>query len=63
MTTIVIIKANHGWDVDVTPISTKSGEPDGCTFTVVANTEQTFNVWDGRDLLIHEVQPGEYRGE
>lgn len=61
MTTTVIVKANHGWPVDVTPI-TASGE-NGPKSRVSAGAEATFYVYDGQDLRIHEVQPREIEAE
>jgi hypothetical protein len=58
MTTTVIVKANHGWPVDVTHVTPKLGDQ-GHTVRVEPNTEQTFHVHMGADLLIHEVQPSE----
>jgi hypothetical protein len=58
MTTTVIVKANHGWPVAVTPIDTKTGEK-RIAVSVAPNTEQMFHVHSGQDLLIHEVQPEE----
>jgi len=56
MTTQVIVKANHGWPVDVTPVI--NGEPAHFQTTrVAADTEQTFYAHSERDLLIQEVQP------
>lgn len=58
MTTTVIVKANHGWPVDVTPCDPAvRGVSLGSTTRVEPNTEQTFYVHGGQDLLIHEVQP------
>lgn len=57
MTTTVIVKANHGWPVRVTPLSSNGCEVDGPR-TVEPATEQSFVFFDGRDLLIREVQPG-----
>ena len=58
MTTTVIVEANHGWPVDVTPIT--EGRLNS-TIRVLPNTKQTFYVWNGQDLLIHEVQPEELK--
>lgn len=52
MTTMVIVRANHGWPVEVTTVH--NGDL-GVVTTVPADEEQVFYVWDGRDLLIHEV--------
>ena len=63
MTTTVIVKANHGWPVDVTRIDPKTGKPPenqpSPTERVAPNTERVFCVHDSQDLLIHEVQPDE----
>lgn len=56
MTTAVIVKANHGWPVDVTPMPIDGVMP---TQRVPAGAEMTFYVQSGQDLLIHEVQPAE----
>ncbi|MBO4168875.1 hypothetical protein [Cereibacter azotoformans] len=56
MTTTVIVKANHGWPVDVTPIGIETRAL-GMKTRVAPNTEQTFYAHSGQDLLIHEVQP------
>lgn len=53
MTTSVTINAHAGWAVEVTPIS-KEGKK-GITTTVEPMTKEVFSIWDGRDLLIHEV--------
>ena len=62
MTTKVIVHANHGWPVDVIPVSiggsavaSKTRVPDGSTYE--------FCVHSGQDLLIHEVQPSEIAAE
>lgn len=61
MTTTVIVQANHGWPVDVTPKQFNAAglAVDGQTIRVLPNTEQVFYVHSGQDLLIHEVQPEE----
>lgn len=56
MTTTVIVQANHGWPVDVTP-KRPDGAEAGPTVRVAANSEKTFYVHSSQDLLIHEVQP------
>ncbi len=58
MTTTVKVEANHGWPVDVTPVNPKTGELSAVQ-RVEKNTERTFYVHSGMDLLIHEVQPEE----
>lgn len=53
MTTSVVVKANHGWDVEVAKIT-----PNGRQVEIVkAGTEVTVYVWDGQDLRIHELNP------
>lgn len=59
MTTTVVVRANHGWPVDVTRVKPGWREDPSSTTRVQPNTEQAFAVWDGQDLLIHEVQPSE----
>lgn len=58
MTTTVVVKANHGWPVDVTAKYPKSGET-VWTQRVEPNTERVFCVHSSADLHIHEVQPDE----
>lgn len=58
MTTTVKVQANHGWPVDVTPVS-RSGLPVAGKQRVAANTEGVFCVHNGQDLFIREVQPGD----
>lgn len=58
MTTKVTIEANHGWPVDVTPM-TYGREPSGLPRRVPANATEVFYVHSGQDLLIHEVQSDE----
>ncbi len=61
MTTTVIVQANHGWPVDVTPIDPKTGAPFDAFLPspVPPNSEATFHLTGSMDLLLHEVQPGE----
>ena len=56
MTTEVIIKANHGWPVQVMPL-TATGGAVGPVQIVPAGTEGRFAVHSGQDLMIHEIQP------
>ncbi|MDQ0301374.1 hypothetical protein [Ancylobacter polymorphus] len=56
MTTTVVVKANHGWPVDVTRKDPKTGEPLSGAERVEANTERTFHIHSGMDLHVHEVQ-------
>ena len=57
MTTRVTVAANHGWPVRVTTIAKDGAQ--GTSTEVSANATQDFYVWDGQDLLIHEIQPSE----
>lgn len=59
MTTAVVIMARHA-PVKVTRIG-KSQHADDVKIVsrVEVGKEETFHVWDGSDLLIHEIQPGE----
>lgn len=58
MTTAVIVKANHGWPVDVTAKDPKTGRH-AWSQRVEPNCEQTFSVHSSADLHVHEVQPAE----
>ena len=58
MTTAVVVKANHGWPVDVTAKDPKTGEV-AWTQRVEPATEQTFHIHSGADLVVHEVPPAE----
>lgn len=58
MTTEVKVFANHGWPVDVLPISI-NGLAVGGQVRVPAGETRGFCVHSGQDLLIHEVQPHE----
>ncbi|MGV8987634.1 MAG: hypothetical protein ACOH2H_15290 [Cypionkella sp.] len=62
MTTKVTVAANHGWPVDVTPISV-GGAAVGPKQRVAADEVRDFCVHSGQDLLIHEVQSGEIAAE
>lgn len=60
MTTTVVVKANHGWPVDVTPLDPKTGAMDTLRKVRVGpGMEQMFCVHSSQDLRIHEVQPDE----
>jgi len=59
MTTAVTVSANHGWPVDVTVIHTDGTAAMNSPIRLPAGETRTFYVWDGADLLIHEVQPGQ----
>ncbi|KMK68577.1 hypothetical protein [Puniceibacterium sp. IMCC21224] len=56
MTTSVIVRAKHGWAVDVTSVDTATRNPEW-TQQVAAGEEREFHVHSGSDLLVHEVQP------
>lgn len=65
MTTAVTVDAHAGWPVKVTLIDQSS---DGLTQSetvqvVAANTKQTFYIWNGRDIELHELQSGEVSEE
>ena len=62
MSTTVIVKANHGWPVEVTPLAINAAyvPPKG---RVAAGETREFCVHSGQDLLIHEVQPSELAAE
>jgi hypothetical protein len=60
MTTTIVVKANHGWPVDVTGIDPKTGEPvDWYGGRVAAGDTREFYCHSSLDLRIHEVQPDE----
>lgn len=63
MTTEVIVKANHGWPVDVTRTHVGTLTPMYNKERVAAGETRTFSVSGGQDLLIHEVQPSELAAE
>jgi hypothetical protein len=63
MTTEVIVKANHGWPVDVTRTHVGTLKPMYNKERVPAGVTRTFSVSSGQDLLIHEVQPSELAAE
>lgn len=63
MTTTVIVKAVHGWPVRVTSQMYTTTEVVSIDNIVEPNTEQTFYVYDGLDILIHEIQPNELKDE
>lgn len=56
MTTEVIVKANHGWPVQISPL-TPNGTMAGPQVTVEPGSEWRGSVHSGQDLHIHEVQP------
>ncbi len=58
MTTTVLVEANHGWPVRVTPL-TADGWAVGPVVIVEPAFAQTFHVHSGQDLLVHEIQPHE----
>lgn len=58
MTTSVVVKANHGWPVLVTPKDPKTGAVmEHLVVQVESGTERTFYIHDGIDIHVHEVQP------
>ena len=59
MTTTVIVRANHGWPVEVTQINPATMEPIAPKQRVEPNTERSFCVHSTADLHVHEVQPHE----
>ena len=63
MTTTVVVKANHGWPVDVQQIHPKTAEPISPISRVPKDTERTFCIHATADLRIHEVQPDELAAE
>ena len=63
MTTELIVKANHGWPVDVTRTKVGTLTPMYHKERVAAGETRTFSVSGGQDLLVHEVQPSELAAE
>lgn len=60
MTTKVTVQANNGWPVRVALIDTNAAPGRNNEYVIVeAGEQRDFSVWDGRDLRIHEIQPGE----
>ena len=54
MTTTIVVRANHGWDVLVDHIEeNKTIRRD----IVRADTEQQYVVWQGRSILVTELKP------
>ncbi|NTF80834.1 hypothetical protein G6K88_07655 [Agrobacterium rhizogenes] len=63
MTTTVVVKANHGWPVDVSASNPKNGEKiETYGGRVPAGETRDFICHSGMDLHIHEVQPSEISG-
>ena len=62
MTAEVIVKANQGWPVDVTPLAINAAYVPPRS-RVPAGETREFSVHSGQDLLIHEVQPSELAAE
>ncbi|MDR3503015.1 MAG: hypothetical protein P4L79_10590 [Legionella sp.] len=67
MTTEVVVRANHGWPVEVNfwdkDYTTNQWSQHTPSEIVHPNTERTFFVWDGHDIFVHEVQPEELKEE
>jgi hypothetical protein len=59
MTTMVAVNAAHGWAVSATRINSKTKEPLNAPIIVQPNTTEHISIWDGVDLLVHEIQPNE----
>ncbi|MGV1791009.1 hypothetical protein [Rhizobium sp. A37_96] len=60
MTTTVVVKANHGWPVDVEGRDPKTGEKvQSYGGRVAAGETREFYCTSSMDLAIHEVQPDE----
>ncbi|NTG48983.1 hypothetical protein G6M04_16525 [Agrobacterium rhizogenes] len=60
MTTTIIVKANHGWPVDVQASNPKTGEKiETYGGRVPAGETRDFICHSDMDLHIHEVQPNE----
>ena len=64
MTTTVIVKANHGWPVDVSGHDPKTGEKtEWYGGRAAASETREFHCHSTLDLRIHEVQPDEIAAE
>ncbi|UFW79990.1 hypothetical protein [Rhizobium sp. SU303] len=64
MTTTIIVKANHGWPVDVSAFHPKTGEKiEHYGGRVPAGENRDFICHSDMDLKIHEVQPAEIEDE
>lgn len=61
MTTVVTVKANHGWPVEVNQTDPKTGDIIGGPQYVKAGEERDFVVHSHADLKVHEIQPNEPR--
>lgn len=58
MTTVITVRANHGWPVRVKQINTHDGTVLNTT-RVPPGATQDFYVHSLTDLDVHEIQPGE----
>lgn len=64
MTTRINVDAHAGWPVKVTKIFNGGTDKESIEEHIVApNTVADFYVWDGLDIVVHEVQPNEKVGE
>lgn len=63
MTTVITVKANHGWPVSVMQVDPKTSETIGMPQTVEAGQTRDFVVHSGADLHVHEVQPEETKDQ
>lgn len=59
MTTKVTVEANHGWPVEVTGKSPKTGVETMAPQIVQPNEKRDFFIHGDLDLHVHEVQPDE----
>ena len=59
MTTEIVVKANHGWPVQVTGVHPLTRETVAYGGTVPAGETRTFHCHSSMDLTIHEIQPNE----
>lgn len=62
MTARITVHADHGWPVKVTSITRAAVgtvETETTVGVVESGKDQEFNLLDGHDLRVHEIQPGE----
>jgi len=58
MTTEVVVKASHGWDVKVSKIHHQDGVDTSVEEHIVsANTERSFHIYQGVDIRVNEMKP------